>query len=71
LADGTTAHLEDIRTHADEREIAATLPDDFMAGGKGNQMTETLRHNGIAVVNEFGDRFTETADKSHPASRGS
>ena len=56
--------VDDVRRHADERQVLALLPDDFVAGGERNQVREALEGDGVAVVHEFFDGVSELKDGS-------
>ncbi len=51
--------VDQIRRHADERQIAPPLPDDFVPGGERNQVCEAFQSHHIAVANHFLDRLFE------------
>jgi hypothetical protein len=62
-----TAHpdqlvVEDVRCHADERQIGATLPEDLVTGGEGDQVGEALERDGAAVGDRSLDRLGERDD---------
>jgi len=48
-----------------QREVAALLADDLVAGGEWDQVGETLHHQRVAVVHERGDAVCERDDLSH------
>ena len=49
--------VDQIRSHADQREIAPLLTNDFVAGRKRNQVRETFQRQYVAVVDIFLNRF--------------
>jgi hypothetical protein len=51
--------VENVRRHADQKQILFALPDHFMAGGIGDQVGETLHGDGIAVMHVFGNGFRQ------------
>ena len=51
--------VDQIRRHPDQRQIAPPLADDFVPGGKGNQVREAFQRHDIAVANHFLDRLFE------------
>jgi transketolase C-terminal domain/subunit len=51
--------VENVRRHADQKQILLALPDDFVAGGIGDQVGETLHGDGIAVMHVFGNGFRQ------------
>ena len=46
-----------VRSHADEREPALSLANDFMTCGERNQMSETFKRDNVAVVDVLPDCF--------------
>ena len=61
---GSAAHadhliVDEVGRHADKGETAAALADKFVARGKGDQVSESLKRNGVAVVDKSGDRFPQ------------
>jgi hypothetical protein len=59
--------VDNIGAHADEREIPALLPNDFVARGERDQMTESFERHTIAIMDEFGDCVSETCHFTHTA----
>ena len=51
--------VENIRRHADQKQILFALPDHFMTGGIGNQVGEPLHGDGVAVMHVFGNGFSQ------------
>ena len=51
--------VDDVGRHADERQVAAALADDLVAGGERDQVREALERDRVAVVHVFGDRVAE------------
>ena len=51
--------VNQIRGHADERQIAAALTDDLVTGGEWNQVSEALQSHNVTVANHFLDRLFE------------
>src|SRR5207244_941540 len=45
--------INQVGGHANQREILLLLPNDFVACGKRNEVSETLERNRIAVVYEL------------------
>ena len=54
--------VDEVGCHADEREIAATLPDDLVAGRERNKVREAFERNDIAVMDEACNRLGEGAE---------
>jgi len=51
--------VDHVGRQPDQRQIAATLPDDLVARGEGNEVSEPLERNDVAVPNEILNRFCE------------
>jgi len=49
--------VDQIRRHADQVQAAPLLADDLVAGGKRNQVRETLECDALAVADELGNDF--------------
>ncbi len=67
-----TAHpdhlvVNNVGAQADEREIPALLPNDFMARGERDQMTESFKRYTIPIMDEFGDGVSKTCYFTHTA----
>ena len=54
--------VDDVRRHPHERQIALALADDLLPRGDGDQVGEALERDGVAVVDEVGDRVGEGCD---------
>ena len=51
--------VDDVGRHPHHRQIPALLPDDFVPGGKWNEMGEPFERQAVAVVDELLDGFPE------------
>ena len=56
--------VEQVRRHADEREVADPLPDDLVAGGERDQMGEAFQGHAVARCHEAGDGLVETEHRA-------
>ena len=57
--------VDEIRRHADQRQVFASLADDLVAGGMRNEMGEPLQSHGIAIANGGFDGFGERGNTRH------
>jgi hypothetical protein len=51
--------VDDVRRHADERQVPLALADHLVAGGDGYEMREALERDGVAVMHDVGDGVGE------------
>ena len=51
----------------DQSQIADVLADNFVTGGKRDQMREAFERDDVALVHEAGDRFIELEELAHRA----
>jgi hypothetical protein len=51
--------VDQVGRHADERQVPAALPDNFVACREWNQVCEALQSHHITVANHFLDRLLE------------
>ena len=49
--------VDDVRRHADERQVAAALADDLVAGREADEVREALDGDAVAVPDERRDRI--------------
>ena len=49
--------VDDVRRHADERQVAAALADDLVAGGEADEVREALDGDAVAIANQRRDRI--------------
>ena len=54
--------VEDVRCHADERQVGSPLPEDLVTGREGDQVREALEGDGAAVDDRPLDRLGERHD---------
>ena len=59
--------VDDVGRHPDQRQVAPFLPDQLVPRGVRNQVREALERDGVAVVDELGDRIGELDDRGHSA----
>ena len=59
--------VDQVRRHADERQVAAALADQLVPGRVRDQVREALQRDGVAVAHESGDRLAEREDLGHRA----
>ena len=57
--------VDDVRRHADQRQVLAALANDLMAGGGRNEVGETLHRHNIAVADRRGDRVGKRHQLRH------
>jgi hypothetical protein len=57
--------INKIGRHAYEAQVALLLPDNFMTGGKGNEMSEAFQSNRGTVVDIFCDGIMQRKESSH------
>ncbi len=57
--------VEHVRRHPDQLEVAATLPQQLMAGREGDQVRETLERHAVAIRDELADGLVERYQLSH------
>jgi hypothetical protein len=65
-----TDHLvvHDVRRHPDQREVAAALTDDLLAGGDRDEVGESLQCDARAVLDKRGDTLRERYPLGHATS---
>ncbi len=72
LADAPCAdHLvvDDVGGHPHDREIAPALANDLVTGGNRDEMREPFEGEGVAVVDQFGDRRAQRGVCGHRGNR--
>jgi hypothetical protein len=57
--------VDKVGGHPHQGQIAPALADDLVAGGRGNQMSESLQRDDVAVVHEFADRHLKIENQRH------
>jgi hypothetical protein len=55
--------MDEVRRHADQVQVAALLPDDFVAGREGNEVREALERDTLPVFNVAGDGVLEAQER--------
>src|SRR5690242_351736 len=61
--------VDDVRRQTQQMQVAAALPDDLVAGRVRDEMRESLTGDGIAVVDQLGNRLREPDDVCHDSGR--
>ena len=67
LANATRANqliVNQVRRHADNRQVALRLANHFVPSGGRNQMRESFERNHVTVVDNVPDGFVECGDSS-------
>ena len=59
--------VDDVRRHADQREVLAALADRLVRRRMGDEMGEALEGDGIAIVEVFGDSLGQALELGHDA----
>ena len=62
--------VNDIRRHADDREVAAALADDLVSGRVGDQVCEPLHRDAVAIVDIVSNRLGEGLERGQDQPRG-
>jgi len=57
--------VDQIRSHPDEGQVAAPLPDDLVPGSERDEVGEPLHRDDVAIAHVRGDRVAEGQDVSH------
>ena len=57
--------VDQVRRHADQRQVLAALADDLVAGGMGNEMGEAFHRHRVAVADGGLDGFGERRNTRH------
>src|SRR5262249_50598058 len=61
--------VNDVGSHANEGELLALLANDFVSGGKRDEMGKAFHGDGVAVAHQRGDCVADRSDFSHGARR--
>ncbi len=57
--------VDEVGSHPDEGQVLASLADDLVAGGEGNQMREALHCDRVAILYVPCDRLLERTEGGH------
>jgi hypothetical protein len=57
--------VDEVRCHAHERQLAASLADDFVPGGEGNEVREALHGDDVPIMDHRLDGVAQRAETRH------
>ncbi len=60
--------VEQVRRHADQRQIRDALPDDLVPGGKGDEVGKALERDTVARAHETRDGVGKCRERAHATS---
>src|SRR5690349_5108178 len=49
--------VDQVRSHPNQREIATSLADNLVTGGKGNEVRKSFERDDVSVAHHFLNRF--------------
>src|SRR5688572_21979045 len=61
--------VDDVRRHAQERQLLETLPDGLVPGSMRNEVRESLEGDGVAAVKVSPDRLGKAQELRHGSAR--
>lgn len=57
--------VDQVGSHADQRQVFPALADQLVAGGRRDQVSEAFEGDAVAIVDEASHRFAQGEDFSH------
>ncbi len=57
--------IDDVRGHANQRQVSSALANNLVPGGKWNEMGKPLQRNAVAVVHMRGNRLGQCDPVRH------